>query len=248
MKNFDSKYELLYPPKGIFLNEQAATWDWTPKDLGLSNSSTIDWPSEGGILYCPKNQRFGFPGFPFPPAIDNTAIFKRFIINKLYRPWRLIFWKEIDELMLVSVERYFLKPDMYCRAVREMYRLGKLLYPEEGIWDRRIHAVCSIFQWDPAYRFRVQMALARLRKNLGVRKGINEILDFMEAGDNNVAVKAKYRKAKLLFNILLYWPPFYRKVKIVFDNLRNDKMALTEADRAFAFADVQVHYKKVETK
>lgn len=229
-------FELLYPPKEIFLNEELASWDWTLRTNRFPERSDYTIDKQKGILYHRDKQTF--KGFPFPPATDNVAIFKRALILELKDPLALIFYKrtirKLEELASVSVRRYYLKPEMYCRSVKEIFRLVKLVWNET--WA---HTIASIFQWDKAYGWRVQNYAGRIIdkeafiKNL--RKGINTLLKFAEQSDNNIEVKKKWRQMKYLFNIAWFIPKFRRIIKKVAKEINLEEMRMDENDINSAF-------------
>lgn len=261
-------YELTFPPIKIFMHEKAVLWNWEPKDDKNAELARVEFPDKGGILYYPHETMPPFPGFPFSPAVEATAIFKRFLILKAKALRNPLNWlqfarirDEIDDMMSVSVRRYYLKPQYYCDTVRELYRVltivfnnswvrpsdedvvaGKVDYKRQAI-DFRIHAVCSVLQWDSAYRYRGQNVIIRASKHhlrYQPRVEINRILKQaikLESGPNvqEVGLRNKWRKARVLFNIAWMVPSVRKSAKHIFSILDINEFVMRKSDLPYAF-------------
>jgi len=177
----------------------------------------------------------------YPPATEAIAIFKRQVIIRIRsfkNPLLLLFYSRfIQELedSAETINRYYLKPENYGRAVRELFRIGKIL----KIKEKNIHTVCSVFQWDNAYLARIIVYFVRLNKeNLieNPRQEINKMLRFAEMSDNNELVKNKYKSIRKLFNILWWiFPKFRKAVKIVAKEIKLNEFEMTECDLGYAY-------------
>lgn len=191
-----------------------------------------DWDGEYKILS--ENFRL------YPPATEATSFFKRQVIIRLRsfkNPLLLFFCNrfilELEELSQI-INRYYLKPENYGKAIRELFRIGKVL----GLKELNIHIVCSVFQWDNSYLARLMNYVVRLNKeNLitNPRQEINKMLRFAEMTDNNENVKSKYRTIRKLFNVLWFVPKFRRAVKIVAKEINLREFEITEQDLKYAY-------------
>ena len=227
-------HELLYPPKEIFLSPESVSWDWDLKSERLGEKAEVEYPKEGGILYYPNKNYYPFKGFPFPPATAMVAVWKRVLINKLKRP---LTWfgakRELEELANHTIKIYYLKPEFYCKPVREIYRVGIKFFRED--W---VHNFCMILQWDSTYRFRVQVIGSRVDAEKlaeNPRKEISRILRMGERTEppNHPLIKAKWRLVRRLFNLL--WFVFGKYIKKILMEINFGEFEMDEADKQYAF-------------
>jgi len=104
-------------------------------------------PKEGGILTHFPNLPFPFPGFPDNRIVVKVALAKRLIpfgidwIHKQIKPF---------------VPK---NPNLYCRAVREIYRVFNIMIERDTRMDMKEKfakmrdIVCIFAEYDDAYRF-----------------------------------------------------------------------------------------------
>lgn len=264
----NKQYELLYPPKEIFLNEKFATWDWDSTDLELYKTAEYILPDKG-IEFYPKKGLPCFDGFPFPYASENVAIFKKFVLTSARRmiknPFSSIgFKKHFMEMASVSVKRYSLKPERYARGVREIYRLCGMVLKEgkttcficgAGIhednqyhnfqkWTEKdliTHAICSIFQWDTAYRYRLMFLASRIRKEAFKKNPVKEL---KRAVNKVIGLEITDRMRKnigfiwFLLRILLIIPRFRATFKTVVKEIKLEEFEFSSWDLKYAFQNV----------
>ena len=176
----------------------------------------------------------------YPPATEAIAFFKRQVMIRLKsfeNPFLLLFYKRFIEELEDSAEvikKYYLKPENYGRAVRELFRIGKVL----EIKEENIHTGCSVFQWDIAYLSRLMIYFVRLNKENLVenpRQEINKMLRFAEMSDDNEFVRSKYKAIRKLFNMLWFIPKFRKAVKIVAKEIRLKEFEMSEQDIGYAY-------------
>ncbi len=237
-----NEFEISCPPKEIFKNPEAASWSWDKRADAFWAKASVVLDKEKGLLYYPERNKPAFKGFRFPPITDALEIPKRFILMKLKElknPLNLISYKriikEIDELFVVSIQRYYMLPEYYCRAVQEIYRVGKIISNSDWV-DR----VCMFFQWDSGYRARFQLVFMKLNKQellKNPRKEISRILLFGERYEiDNPLVKSKWKLLRRLFNILWFISPKLRKaVKIFAQEVRIEKFIIDNEDAVYFF-------------
>jgi hypothetical protein len=239
---YQSKYKIFLPPPEIFLDEYHATYGWDKAaDLEpIEKECRFEFPPEGGILYFGPKTIYPFKGVSFPPATDNVAIFKRMILTYLARfknPLEFFFIKrtirETDELGNVALRRYYLKPNLYVRCAREVYRIVMLLVNNE-YWANN---AAMIIQWDTAYRHRWQYIMGFYDKEQMLkhpRKEINRLLD-IGIGMENESSAFKWKRVKLLVNILLCFPRFRAMIRKIAEELKKEELVFDKIDIAYAF-------------
>ena len=234
-------YEIILPPLEIFLYPNKVKWNWDHKAGKYGDIAVFEFPKEGGMLWYPRKGRHPFPGIPYSVATESISFFKRALFLRLKsfkNPFLLLFFKrfkqELEELAYVSVRHYYLKPEYYCRSVREMYRILKLV----GVSEDWTHNICSIFQWDTAYRFMVQNTGQELKKG-NPRKEINRLLTYGEAfemrGTAGMGIKNKWRAVKILFNLLWIIPKFRGIIRKAVKEVNPEEFKISNIDLVYAF-------------
>lgn len=232
------EYEIILPPKKIFLNEEVIEKQW---DKYGEIKWEIELP-EQGILFRPKKGAIPLNGFPLSVALDAANVIKRFIILKLksYKnPLRLFWYKrdieELRNLGRITALKYALKQDRYCRAVRALYRTLITV----GFDEELTHIICSIFQWDLAYRYRLQIAVTNLDNEdilLRPRMEIKRLLKKASSSESNLSgMGLKWGAAITLLNILWIFPRFRAIIKGLVWATDIDEYQMDKSDLTYAF-------------
>src|SRR3990167_2371158 len=125
---------LFFPPEEVFENPYAVFADYQ----GLQTLKLKKWSiilGEDGGMFFDDGEHLPYPGVICPVIVQRVATIKRILISRLKNPfillWHKKFKQEIVEIAYVELRRYYLKPNRYCRAVRELYRLLDLIIPKE---------------------------------------------------------------------------------------------------------------------
>lgn len=230
----DVIYETVFPPKEIFLNEDAATWDWDKK--GTAAKIKFRMLNEG-LEFIPENGNI-YDGFLFSQATQAVEIYKHLLfirLRQLKNPLRWLFLKstlqELDEMAYRVLRRYYLKPQYYCRMVREVFRILKLV----GVKETRIHDVCSILQWDNAYRGRVQFAISAVGPQETPLKIAQNALRFIEKAETDIRMRRKWKALKIAFYCAYFIPMIRYKIRAAFSSLKFDEFRLTKGDIYYSF-------------
>jgi hypothetical protein len=114
------------------------------------------FPPEGGTFTEISGQEYPFPGLPSIEVVQDIEKYKRMIPVAI-------------EAYAEFFAQHRLKPERYCRAVREIYRLFTLLSQREcngknrERWLRVRDMVCVVAEFDSAYRFRFQDIIKEAR-------------------------------------------------------------------------------------
>lgn len=226
-----SEFERIFPPKDIFLNPDLASLDWDVK--GNTDEASVSFPEEGGIFWKATPESFVFSGFPFPPATENVALFKRVLIQKMMNPlsylWISKTKRELEELAYISIRRYFLKPERYCKPVREVFRIASLFFKTD-FWP---HIIASILQWDAAYRWRAQFYSSLFDKialQKTPKREIQRVLDIIVQNETAEMMNKKSVFLKRFFSLLWTIPKTRSIIKVVIREVNLDELKMNEDD------------------
>ena len=177
----------------------------------------VEFPFEG-VYTQMGSQKFPYKGFPFFEFVEKVDVVKKIGRSCLSGFWhsfkntnrfRLIFLIPVifvsKELLYAGVftlfrflERYRLKPDKYCTAVRELYRAFsevKIKGEDEKMKEFRLMirlVICMILEFDNAYRYRMQDILPEFDKEKLKKNTIRElhrVLDIIESRENTQTIK-----------------------------------------------------------
>lgn len=153
----------------------------------------ISYPEYGGMLVCYKVYRFPKKGFPTSPAVESIGIIKKLLLNSLIlltsSPFRYLLapivilprktrerafylaLKLFVEISDWSFNRWYLKPDRMCPCMREIYLKTESWIianysssERSNLLIRALLIGCMIFEYDSAYRERLQDILMELDK------------------------------------------------------------------------------------
>lgn len=235
-----SEYEIILPPAEIFLDPESLKIGWNLKSERLYERGEVRLP-EQGIVYIPDKNMAEYRGFPFSVAIDAVTIFKRLVmmwIRRFKNPFQLIFWwrakQELSIMTRICLARYYLKPERYSRPVREIYRLLEFI----GIHNTTNHTVCSVPEWDVAYRFRIMLILQEASEYELTVHPRREILRLLKLGESLEGVpdmKSKWSSARKVFGVLWYVPKFRRAIKEICVEINLQEFALDKHDMVYSF-------------
>lgn len=175
---------------------------WSHKEVRFKTLDTsrgnngVEFPKEGGMLTYFKGEKQPWKGFMskepiFYGPIDALDTAKtivlsaiKFLTSKPFRYFLPIFlskrirWSalaELTEMIDAAAEKYYLKPKLFCTAVREIWRVFNPLpidnYKELSHYDIRTRTLrrflmfaCMTLEFDDYYRLAVQDGLSELNK------------------------------------------------------------------------------------
>lgn len=130
--------------------------DLARREGAMQSEIRTSFPKEGGSFTQVGGETELFPGIPVEETVRDIARYKHMIpaaIDAYYD--------------LFSVHK--LKPEKYCRMVREVYRLFNLMIERECNdkhkirWEKIRDMVCIVLEFDNAYRFRAQDIIKEAR-------------------------------------------------------------------------------------
>jgi hypothetical protein len=123
-------------------------------------------------------------------------------------------------------------PDRYNQPVREIYRV---LSGWDEIFDKIRDIICSVIEYDMAYRYRVQDILPLLNKEAFYRNPIKEItrlMDIMISREvDGGQMNAKWGKLKLFIWLLRFRPMLLERLKKIVKNLDLKELEPAAEDR-----------------
>lgn len=224
-----------------------------PPENDVNPLKRVEFPEEGGVLTWMDNFDFPYRGYPHYEFVDKIDVVKKLsrafmsgLFHALKKRNRLWFLTLIPSLWFAKVlvragvyvlykhvERFRIKPERYCRFIRELHRA----FPKGEFSGQIRDMVCMILEMDNAYRYRAQDILVELdRKALkkNTAKELLRLLDVLSSRENREDIKNTW--VLLRFGIRFY-VLFDRELKNVLyntlDSLDLEKVRLTNEDKQF---------------
>lgn len=231
-----------------------------PKDI--SPLQRVEMPPDGGVLTYMEGYEYPYKGFPYYEFVDRIDLLKKItratlsgIYHELKKRNKLWFLTLLPSLWILKVairtgiyvihrivERFRLKKEKYCQAVREIHRVLSIDNPEEKIKDRDLRlqirdCLCMILEFDNAYRYRTQDLMEELdktdaKKNLA--KEICRLLDIMSSREKTQEIKDTWTLFKMF---VTYYLHFDKRMKTIIGNMLAEidieKVKLDLGDKQF---------------
>lgn len=222
----------------------------------------VEFPPEGGVLTFMENHPHPYKGFPFFEYVEKIDVMKKLsrgVLSGFYHSTRgrklslILFFPllfVVKDLLFTGVrtfhrliERFRIKSNMYCTAVREVYRAFDHPRVNEDLRTLELRlmlkdVLCTVLEFDNAYRYRFQDIIAELdqesvKKN--PRKELLRLFNLMSERENTQEIKDTWRLVKMAIRFYL---PFDRKLQRmlgdVFSKLNLENVVLTEEDKHFS--------------
>ena len=223
----------------------------------------VEFPEEGGVLTYMTNHPYPYRGFPYYEFVEKIDLIKKISRGTLSGLYHSIKHRNKLRLLLMfplifmardlistatrtfhrMIERSRIKSNRYSRAVRAIYAAFDTPRVNEDLETLELRLmlkdiVCTILEFDNAYRFRFQDVIVELDKNNLKKNTIKELLrlmNLMTSREQTQEVKDTWR---LLVMGVKYYLRFDRKLqKMIADILSNldlNQVALTPEDEHFA--------------
>jgi len=115
----------------------------------IDTEVSVSFPESGGSFTNIHGEKFPFPGYPDKDVVLDISKYKRMVPAAI-------------DAYVWFFAQHALKPERYCRVVREIYRLFTLMSDREmepknkDRWLKVRDMVCVVLEFDNAYRFRLQ--------------------------------------------------------------------------------------------
>ena len=223
----------------------------------------VEFPEEGGVLTYMSNHPFPYRGFPYFEFVEKIDLIKKISRGTLSGLYHSIKHRNKLRLLLMfplvfmardlistatrtfhrMIERSRIKSNRYCTAVRAIYKAFDTPRANEDLGTLELRLmlkdiVCTILEFDNAYRFRFQDVIVELDKE-GLKKNtVKELLrlmDVMSSREQTQEVKDTWR---LLVMGIKYYLRFDRKLQRmiadILSNLDLEQVKLLPEDMHFA--------------
>ena len=222
----------------------------------------VEFPEKGGVLTWMENFDYPYKGFPYFEFVDKIDLGKKIIrafasglYHRLKKRNKLQLLLMLPNLWLSTdvahsllyvfyrlIERFRIKRERYCDAIRELYRAFSLEKFGETQEEREMRlmfrdSICMFLEFDNAYRYRAQDVIISLNKDNLKRAPALEILrliKIMQSRENHQEIKDTWKLGQLL--VRFYLRKDKKLLKILKDALLAldiDKIILQEDDKCY---------------
>lgn len=221
----------------------------------------VELPPEGGVLSWHVGDKFPVKSWPFREAIYAIDCIKRVIINgarfftklpinilrgrvirsameffvdycdTVFDRWGRMLPMQDDNGMEFGLQGVCWKPQFYCDMVREFRRVALQIAGDDEVNKKFVNAICMIFEFDDAYRYRIQDGFGIIDREAFLKnpgKEARRVFKIMQERGEGTSEK---------FGTFVKIIPFIFKVKIVRNTLKKfielvdiEKMVLDEVD------------------
>jgi len=237
----------------------------------ISRLIKVEFPKEGGInSYMEGHDQpyLGFPYADFVNAIDGVKKLTKYFFQRLHYIIGNIPSEEKDNVdknlwlyqQLISalfyaiyrvVDRHLIKPELYCKAVREIHRtltemapLAKIDRGENKILQVR-DIICMYLEFDNAYRFRFQDMLEELNKEEAVKNPAEEIKRLYKINVSR-EVHEELKEKQTQYGNFFYWlfslPRNKELASEFFKRLNLEEVKLSDIDRHWCVPRPDYHF------
>ena len=231
-----------------------------PKDVQALQK--VEFPVDGGVMTYMEGHPYPYRGFPFFEFVDKIDLIKKVsraslsgLYHSLKRTNKLWFITLIPSIWMSKhlirsgiytfyrvVERFRIKPKYYCQAIRELHRAFSVLNENDKVSYQELKfrirdLVCSILEFDNAYRFRFQDIVEELNKeNLkkNFSKELNRLLSIMQERETGQDIKDTWTLLKLFISYYLRFDKELKKILLeTLLELNVEQVKLTPEDIHF---------------
>jgi len=223
----------------------------------------VEFPEEGGVLTYMDNHPFPYRGFPYFEFVEKIDLIKKLSRGMLSGLYHSIFKRSkftlflMFPLLLVArdllftgvytyfklIQRFRVKQIRYSRAMRALYAAFDTPRANEDIKTLELRLmlkdlICMFFEFDNAYRYRLQDVIVELDKVAVKKNPVKEILrllNIMSSRENTPEVNDSWTLVRMGIK---YYLRFDRKLKKmladVLATLDLEQVALTDEDKHFS--------------
>lgn len=243
-----------------------------PKDV--SALLKVEFLEKGGVLTWMEGHNYPYKGFPFYEFVDKIDYMKKIsrgFLSSLFHSLKIInkFWfitiipalwiskhlvKAFVYVFYRMIERFRIKSIRYCDSVRELYRAFSYEDDNESKIDREYRLqirdlICSVLEFDNAYRFRFQDIIEDLNKKALEKNSINEILRLLEImiqREKQQDIKDTWTLVKLAVNYLKYDKTLLKFLTKTLLRLEVGKVVMDENDKHWCEKRQDYNFKHYE--
>lgn len=258
-----------------FEEEKKVFGEGTSKEVSLV--SKVEFPQEGGVLTHYTNLKYPVKGFSWGDTVDRVDNAKKVAVkffNGIYYLLRknkilglifiLIFKRQLEDLayqlicsVYANLREIRSKPERYCPAVRETYRVfNKILIWETGNIDENCASekgeliyksrdiCCMALEYDDIYRYIFQFTMERFNRESAKKdiiKELSRLLDIVEENVNDEEIinlewtlKGKWKVIKKMLFFVRFMPAIKNNLRKFFLELDIDKIKMDDGDKYHA--------------
>lgn len=257
----ESNAHVAIPPQELFETKNAIDQSLLNPGQIFNLYERVEYPPEGGIYIYFKGIPYPRKGFPTPEAVYNNDLIKRFTLTMvsmvadkaMILPMAMIAlmpWKTKLRLMHRAADKYIRMMDWTirghyliekrysnpCRSLRKVIKdfillLGLDMYIAEEI----AKGVATIFEYDDAYRLRLEDVASETRQWKLANNPVSEICRLRKifmARENIGGVKDSVGGLFKIFSIALFHPKVRRAWRIAIMNMNSIDFRWLQLDNA----------------
>lgn len=238
----EEKIVIIKPRDEIFLKPPPKFID--SDEITVNIVEKIAYPPEGGVYVYYVDSPYPKKGAPFPEVVEAMNAVKKALLGlaKFFRvayivlPFFLIpkirnaFIENLAMFTRGQFGKYYLKTDRFCISGRELLKIYNIL-PTDALKELLV-AFVMIWEFDIAYRYRVQDIFGKFNKELFIQNPRREIMRIMEIGASRdvPAISDKWRAFAKLAGMVLLIPSIRRFAIQCVEIIDIDKIELDEDD------------------
>lgn len=221
-----------------------------PKDV--QPLTRVEFKEKGGVVTYMGSMPFPYKGFPFFEFVDKVDVLKKLgraflsgcyheLKNKKLLLIPLVFLtKPLTRVALYiayrHIDRFKIKPEMYCDAVRELYKA----FTADNMTEFQVmfrDVLCMTLEMDNAYRYRFQDIIVnvnkdRLHKN--PRKELLKLLAILSERERTQDIKDTWTLIRLAISLYLFIDKEFKRTLIGgLIRLELDEVKLTIEDKLY---------------
>lgn len=223
----------------------------------------VEFPEEGGVLTFMENHPYPYRGFPYFEFVEKIDLIKKISRGTLSGLYHSVKHRNKLRLLLMlpllfvardlistavrtfhrMIERSRIKSTRYSRAVRSVYKAFDTPRANEDLGTLELRLmlkdiVCTILEFDNAYRFRFQDVIVELDKERVKENPIKELLRLMDITISREQTQEIRDTWRLIVMGIKFYLRFDSKLKRmiadVLSNLDFEQIKLTPEDEHFA--------------
>lgn len=226
------------------------------RELQISNYVTrLDFPEEGGMLVYHEGDKYPAKGLPFREAVLAADVAKRSALNivrflasspvRYFLPFALLLPGFVKKAILRSaIERYcdltdtmfvrtsaYIKPQYFCTMAREIHRVGMEIAGDDEAMKRFVMTVCMVFEYDDAYRYRMQDIFGEIDRERLLTSPASELSRVFKIGaERGSGTAEKFGDFARLIPFLFWIGSIRRPLMDFFASVDLDNLKLDDVD------------------
>ena len=222
----------------------------------------VEFPEEGGVLTYMENHPYPYRGFPYFEFVDKIDVMKKLSRNSLSGFYHSVKKRKLTLIFLFPlvfvardllttgvrtfhklIERFRIKNQLYSKAVRGLYQAFDTPRENESLEILELRmmlkdVICSVLEFDNAYRFRLQDIVLELNKEAikkNTSKELLRLLNMMSEREKTQEIRDTWRLVKMGVKYYLRFDRQLSKmIRDILVNLDLEQIAMMLDDKHFA--------------